>query len=100
MATEKERELMREIMDMALDINDNQEEVNCSIDIRVHGFALRILDRHGTMEWIYYPTSPAYFSDEIFTEDKYWETCKEFMSELKKYHKDYDDDGIRLEVAK
>lgn len=104
MATEKERELMREIMDLAFEVNNQQQEINCSVDIRAHGIELRIhaSDHASDIDgsWIYYPVSPAYFSDDIFTEEKYEATCEEFRLELRKYHKDYDADGIRLEVAK
>lgn len=99
MATEKERELMREIMDLALDVNDQQDDLRFSVDIRNHGFELRI-HKVETDGWVFYPGSPAYFSDEIFTEEGYEEKCKMFMEELLKHHKDYDADGIRMEVAK
>ena len=100
MATEKERELMREIVDLAFEVNDQQKEINCSVDIRAHGIELRIHASDTDGSWIYYPVSPAYFSDDIFTEEKYEAACEEFRLELQKYHKDYDVDGIRLEVAK
>ena len=100
MATEKERELMREIIDLAFEVNDQQQEINCSVDIRAHGIELRIHSSDTDGSWIYYPVSPAYFSDDIFTEEKYEDTCNKFMLELRKDHNDYDADGIRLEVAK
>ena len=100
MATEKERELMREIIDLAFEVNNQQQEINCSVDVRAHGIELRIHASDVDGSWIYYPVSPAYFSDDIFTEEKYETTCKEFMLELRKHHKDYDAEGIRLEVAK
>ena len=100
MATEKERELMREIVDLAFEVNDQQKEINCSVDIRAHGIELRIHASDTDGSWIYYPVSPAYFSDDIFTEEKYEDTCNKFMLELRKHHKDYDADGIRMEVEK
>ena len=100
MATEKERELMREIVDLAFEVNDQQQEINCSVDIRAHGIELRIHASDTDGSWIYYPVSPAYFSDDIFTEEKYEAACEEFRLELQKHHKDYDADGIRLDVVK
>lgn len=100
MATEKERELMREIMDLALDIGDGEYNVAIDYSGHIHGFAVRIAKK-GSNDWTFYGDT-IYLSGrtDIWGEQQSVKLLTKYLDEVKKYHKDYDTDGIRLEVAK
>lgn len=103
MATEKERELMREIMDLAIDVTLSDEPI--SIGARyighIHAFEIDIhkedpLDRlNEYAEWVNLSAK-----DDIWSEKQSIEGLKLLLTQVKKYHKGYDAYGIRMEVAK
>ena len=99
MATEKERKLMGEIMNLAVDVNEAGLVV-ASVDINAASLAVRIsptdVSRHTEWEWIYYPERPAYFQSESFDAECFDTQAAEFIAELKKYHPAFDADGVRL----
>ena len=103
MATEKERELMREIMDLAMDVtvSDSPISVGANYIGHIHAFQIDIyisepLKRlNKWSDWVNISGK-----DEIWCEHQSIEGLELLLVEVKKYHKDYDADGIRLEVAK
>ena len=103
MATEKERELMREIMDLAIDVTLSDAPISIGAHYigHIHAFQIDIyisdpLKRlNKWSDWVNISGK-----DEIWDEQQSIEGLEFLLAEVKKYHKDYDDDGIRLEVAK
>lgn len=97
MATEKERKLMGEIMNLACDVNEVGNVV-ASVDINAASLAVRIspLNASGDWDWIYYPEMPAYFESETFEADYFDKPVAAFIAELKKHHPQYDADGVKL----
>lgn len=100
MATEKERELMREIMDLALDIGDGEYNVEVDYNGFIHGFSIRIAKK-GASDWVFYGES-VYLSGrlDIWGEQQSVKLLTKYLDEVKKHHKDYDVDGIRMEVVR
>lgn len=103
MAAEKERELMREIMDLALDVtlSDSPIAIGAHYMGHIHAFQIEIyisetLKRlNKCSEWVHVSGK-----DEIWDEQQSIEGLELLLAEVKKHHKDYDADGIRLELAK
>ena len=103
MATEKERELMREIMYLALDVtlSDSPISIGAHYIGHIHAFEIDIhkedtLERlNKCAEWVNLSAK-----DDIWSEKQSIEGLELLLNQVKKYHKDYDADGIRLEVAK
>lgn len=103
MATEKERELMRDIMDLALDVtlSDVPVSVGAHYIGHIHAFEIDVhkespLERlNQCAEWVNLSAK-----DDIWSEKQSIEGLKLLLIQVKKHHKDYDADGIRLEVAK
>lgn len=103
MATEKERELMREIMDLALDVTVSDAPISIGAHYigHIHAFEIDIhkespLERlNECAEWVNLSSK-----DDIWSEKQSIEGLELLLTQVKKYHKDYDADGIRLEVAK
>lgn len=103
MATEKERELMREIMDLALDVTLSDAIISIGAHYigHIHAFEIDIhkedpLERlNECAEWVNLSAK-----DDIWSEKQSIEGLELLLTQVKKYHKDYDADGIRLEVAK
>ena len=103
MATEKERELMREIMDLALDVtlSDSPIAIGASYMGHIHAFQIEVyisetLKRlNKCYDWVNISGK-----DEIWDEQQSIEGLELLLAEVKKHHKDYDADGIRLEVEK
>ena len=103
MATEKERELMREIMDLAIDVTLSDEPISIGAHYigHIHAFEIDIhkespLERlNECAEWINLSAK-----DDIWSEKQSIARLELLLTQVKKYHKDYDADGIRLEVAK
>ena len=100
MATEKERELMREIMDLALDIGAGDHSVDVDYSGHVHSFDVRI-SKKGDDGYIWHADT-VYLSGRngVFTEKKSIGDLFHILLEVRKHHKDYDADGIRLEVVR
>lgn len=97
MATEKERKLIREITDLALDVN-MAGNVIASVDVNRSSLSVRIspLDVSGDWDWIYWPEQAAYFENETFDAGYFDKPAAEFIAELKKYHPAFDADGVKL----
>lgn len=99
MATEKEREIVREIVDFVMDLNDSNKSIKAQVEIRDYSVCVHI-SKYGESGFLYFAEHPAYFESGSFTFERFESQCEEFLKELRKHHKDYDADGIRLEVAK
>lgn len=97
MATEKERALVSEIVDLATDINV-VGEIDVSVDLRQSGIHVRMSPKSfdEATEWVYYPERSAYFSSDIFTEENFEYVASTYILELKKHHPAFDADGVKL----
>lgn len=95
MATVKEKALVRELVDLAMEIND-AGVVSCSVDVKHHGVEMRISPIPFNNEWLYYSYDPAYFKTDIFTEERFTNCINNYMAEAKKHHPQYDADGVKL----
>lgn len=96
MATEKERKLIREITDLALDIGAGDYDVSIDYSGHVHSFCVRVALR-GSSDWVYYSDS-AYLSGrkDIWTEKASLPLLNEMLAQVKAFHPQYDADGVEL----
>jgi hypothetical protein len=98
-ATEKERNVINEIMNLACDVN-LAGQVSVHAEVNSGGVTMRIspvvISDADAWEWIYYPKMQAYFENESFDADYFDKPAAEFISELKKYHPAFDADGVKL----
>lgn len=96
MATEKEKAKVRELVELAMEINDGRT-VNCAIDVAVHGVEMRIspIPFYGS-EWIFYSHEAAYFCHGVFTEERFISRVDSYIAEAKKHHPAFDADGVKL----
>lgn len=95
MATEKEKEKVRELVELAMQINDNRT-VNCAVDVNGHGVEMRISTIPFESEWLFYSHDAAYFEDMTFTEDRFISRMNSYIEEAKKHHPSFDADGVKL----
>ena len=97
MATEKEKALLTEIIELAHDVNE-AGEVDAAVDLRQYGVHVRMSPKSfdETTDWVYYPERTAYFSDETFTEENFEYVAGTYIAELKKHHPQYDADGVMV----
>lgn len=95
MATEKEKAKVRELVELAMEINDSRA-VNCAVDVKVHGVEMRISPIPFESEWLFYSNDAAYFEDMPFTEGRFISRMDSYIAEAKKYHPAFDADGVRL----
>lgn len=96
MATQKERELMHEIMDLAVDIGAGDYDVCAEYHGHIHAFDARIAPK-GSNEWVYYGDT-VYLSGrtDSFKPAAAINGLTKILSAVKKYHKSYDSDGVKL----
>jgi hypothetical protein len=96
-ATEKERILLSEIIDLATGVNETGK-VDAHVDVWSSGVQIRMSAQPFNAEnaWVYYPDRAAYFSNGIFTESDFEYVAGAYIAELKKHHPQYDADGVRL----
>jgi hypothetical protein len=96
MATKKEKALVRELVELALEVNE-QGRFDVAVDLRAAGVDFRISDRPWRGgDWAYYSDTCAYFENEVFTEAAFANRMAVFIHEAKKRHSGYDDDGIKM----
>lgn len=95
MATEKEKAKVRELVELAMEINDNRT-VNCAVDVKVHGVEMRISPIPFESEWLFYSNDAAYFEDVTFTESSFIYRMNSYIEEAKKHHPAFDADGVKL----
>lgn len=100
MANEKERNVVAEIIGLACDVNASGKVCVC-VELNHAGLTMRIappdISEAEEWEWVYYPKIQAYFQDESFEDESYFDVpASEFITELKKHHPQYDADGVKL----
>lgn len=95
MATEKEKEKVRELVEIAMGINE-RKDIFCAVDVRDFGIEMRIAPRPFEREWIFYSDRPAYFPDDTFSIDDFISRMDSYIAEAKKHHKSFDADGVKL----
>lgn len=97
MATEKERKLMSEIMNLAVDVtlHSGEHTVVASYIGHIHAFEIRVMKGitqiNETAEW-------AHLSGrhDIWTAKESIERLEQMLTEVKQYHPAFDADGVRL----
>lgn len=99
MATKKERKLISEITNLALDVNTSGGEYTIATNYigHVHVFELRVLDKnlvvHGE------PLNWAHLSggeETIWGEEQAIEALSAQLHTVKQYHPAFDADGVKL----
>lgn len=99
MTTKKERDLIDEIMDLAIGVNE-AGDVSVNVELNTFGLTMRIapaeISDAVAWEWIYYPRIQAYFEGGDFDSQHFEGPAEEFIAELKKHHPQYDADGFKL----
>lgn len=96
MTTQKERELIAEITSLALDIGAGEYNVDVDYSGHIHALHVRI-GKKSASDWVYYGHS-IYLSGrtEIWGHQSAIEALEEALTEIKKYHPQYDADGVKL----
>lgn len=96
MTTQKERELIAEIMSLALDIGAGEYSVGVDYSGHIHALHVRVAKKSAS-DWVYY-SDAIYLSGriEIWGPKQAVEALEEALTEIKKYHPQYDADGVRL----
>lgn len=97
MATEKERKLMGEIMNLAVDVtlHGGEHTVVASYIGHIHAFEIRVMKGitqiNETAEW-------AHLSGrhDIWTAKDSIERLEQMLTEVKQYHPAFDADGVKL----
>ena len=97
MATDKEKALVSEIVELAIGVNE-AGLVNAQVEISAASVQVRMSAKPFNAEnaWVYYPDRPAYFSNDVFTEENFEYVAGTYILELKKHHPQYDADGVRV----
>jgi hypothetical protein len=95
MATKKEKALVRELVELALEVNE-QGRYDVAVDLRAGGLDFRISPANWGGNWLFYGEITPYFQHGPWTEDDFANRIAVFIHEAKKHHADYDDDGIKL----
>ena len=97
MTTQKERELMCEIMNLAIDVTlaGGLYTVAASYIAHIHAFEIRVMKGisqvNGSSEW-------AHLSGrhDIWTAKDSIDRLEQMLTEVKTYHPQYDADGVKL----
>jgi len=98
MATVKERKLIREITDLALDVNLQGGEYTITADYmgHIHAFDIRILNskliqQNENCEWAYLSGK-----SKLWDEAQSLARLETMLAQVKKHHKSFDADGVKL----
>lgn len=96
MATEKEKALVQEIINLAMDMGDGDYNTCVDYHGHVHAIDVRIALK-GSGDWIYYADT-CYLSGRrgVFTEKQSIPQLKAMLKQVKKHHPQYDADGVRV----
>lgn len=96
MTTQKERELIAEITSLALDIGAGKYSIDVQYSGHIHALHVNI-SKDGDNGYIYYGDA-IYLSGrkDIWGPKQSIKSLEEALSEIKKYHPQYDADGVKL----
>ncbi len=96
MATPKELGITTALVAAATAVNSCNDGVNVKVDITRYGVQVMISpqETEGDWEWIFYPQSTAYFSNESFDEEVFVDRCDAFLAEINKHMISRDADGV------
>lgn len=96
MSTEKEREIIREILELAMDIGAGDHDVSLDYSGHIHAVAVRISKKHES-GFVFYGEH-VYLSGRIdlWDESTSIEGLTSLLDQVKKYHPDFDSEGIPL----
>lgn len=98
MTTKKERELMAEIIDLAVDVTlAGEYSITTSYLGHIHAFEVRVLDKdlkvHGDpYEWAHLSGG----ENELWDDNQAIESLQAQLHIVKTYHPQYDADGVKL----
>lgn len=97
MATDKEKALVAEIVDLVTGVNE-AGVINARVEISSAAVQVLMSAKpfNEANAWVYYPERAAYFSDATFTEENFEYVAGTYIAELKKHHPQYDADGVRV----
>lgn len=88
MATQKELDAIMRLVDVAARVNASSDRVDVDVNIDRFCVTVRIsdpvvvlanCDDSSKWNWLFYDDKSAYFSDDVFTEEKFLERCQEFI---------------------
>lgn len=93
MATQKELDALMQLVRAAAEVNASSERVNVDVVISSAQVSVRVsdpievlayYDAPSKWDWLYYdPLGGAYFSSDIFREDKFLERCQDYIGIIK-----------------
>lgn len=97
MPTPKEKALVRELVELAMEVN-GQGVYDVNVTVRRNGVDMHIslLPVTDSSAWSFYGENTPYFSGHPWTEQDFTDRIGVFIHEAKKHHADYDEDGIKL----
>lgn len=95
MATNTEKALVRELVDLSMEVNE-QGQFDAHVELRAGAVDFRISPAHWAGNWVVYCEETAYFSRGPWTEQDFAKRIGVFIREAKKHHSGYDADGIKL----
>lgn len=88
MATQKELDATMRLVGVAAKVNASSDRIDVTVDINRSRVSVRIsdpvvvlanCDDSSKWDWLFYADKSAYFSDDVFTEEKFLERCQEFI---------------------
>lgn len=96
MATVKEKALVSEITQLAMDNGAGEYNVCVDYHGHIHGVDVRIAEK-GSSDWVYY-SGTVYLSGRtpIWTEKDSLPKLKAMLAKVKQFHKSFDADGVKL----
>lgn len=99
MATEKEIQIVGDLVQIAIKVNSSNKQVGVQVDVTQRSVTMRIAPSEteitqGAWDWVFYPGEAAYFSDDIWPESLFIERCEKFIAQANLHFVDADDDGV------
>lgn len=88
MATAKEKALVRELVELTLEINE-QGEFDATVDVRAGAVDFRIAKLPFSGNWTFYGKESAYLSNRTFSEEYFAKRIGVFIKAAKQHHKAY-----------
>lgn len=98
MATEKERKLMGEIMDLAVDVTlaGGEYKINAQYLGHIHAFDIRIMDSKFVLQNESCHWACLSGKNDLWDEAKSVNRLKEMLTQVKQHHPAFDADGVKL----